>query len=289
MRLLDDDSVPYPDRLRLIILYLIYRNGLLAGDIRKLLAHAKLPPQDGTVIANLDLLGVRVEKPLGDNQPAPQSLFPRKPPPPSQQEEEVSLSRFEPALKLVLEEQVKGTLDPTVFPYTRPQTESDAMLEQINQASLRSVKPTWARSQGASKQPRQRILVFMAGGATYAESRACYEVSNTSSRDIFLATSHMLTPGLFLRQVGDLSADRRRLDIPAERPRPTAPAHLFEQDPPPQPKPGSQAPSRSATATPPTKAMQNLSLNGRSSTPPSASTTSSAKPDKKDKKKRFPF
>ncbi|KAL1977386.1 hypothetical protein VTN31DRAFT_245 [Thermomyces dupontii] len=289
VRLLDDDSVPYPDRLRLIILYLIYRNGLLAGDIRKLLAHAKLPPQDGTVIANLDLLGVRVEKPLGDNQPAPQSLFPRKPPPPSQQEEEVSLSRFEPALKLVLEEQVKGTLDPTVFPYTRPQTESDAMLEQINQASLRSVKPTWARSQGASKQPRQRILVFMAGGATYAESRACYEVSNTSSRDIFLATSHMLTPGLFLRQVGDLSADRRRLDIPAERPRPTAPAHLFEQDPPPQPKPGSQAPSRSATATPPTKAMQNLSLNGRSSTPPSASTTSSAKPDKKDKKKRFPF
>ena len=71
----------------------------------------------------------------------------------------------------------------------------------------------------------------MAGGATYSESRACYDVGRATSREVFLVTSHMLTPTLFVRQVGDLSADKRRLGIPAEQPKPKAPEHLFEPDP----------------------------------------------------------
>lgn len=134
--------------------------------------------------------------------------------------------------------------------------------EQLSQASLRSAKPTWARTRSSADQPRQRIIVFMAGGATHAESRACYEVAQASSKDIFLATSHMLTPGLFLRQVGDLSADKRRLDIPAERPKPTAPAHLFEVEP----QPGGPASGRpqaqlSKPAVPPAAALASMSLN----------------------------
>jgi syntaxin-binding protein 1 len=285
------------DRLRLIMLYLMYRDGLLGGDIRKLLTHAKLRPQDGEVIHNLDLLGVRVEKPLKDTKPANQPLFQRKPPS-AAQAEEVSLSRFEPNMKIMLEEHIRGTLDATVFPFTRPQTDADGamMQDQLSQASLRSAKPTWARTRSSADQPRQRILVFMAGGATYAESRACYEVSQTSSKDVFLATSHMLTPGMFLRQLGDLSADKRRLDIPAERPRPTAPAHLFEKDPPP-PTPAKQSgggPPPPKPSAPPTAAMASMSLNGPSNgasapAPASAPTpTPSANPKihKKEKEKK---
>ncbi|KAL1962894.1 hypothetical protein VTN77DRAFT_9072 [Rasamsonia byssochlamydoides] len=299
VRLLDDDSISAPERLRLILLYLMYRDGLLAGDIRKLLAHARLPPQDGEVIYNLDLLGVRVEKPLKDNKPATQPLFQRKPPPPPQDEEEVNLSRFEPSLKMMLEEQIKGTLDSAVFPFTRPPTDADGamMQEQLSQASLRSAKPTWARTRAANDQPRQRILVFMAGGATYAESRACYEVSQASSKDVFLATSHMLTPGLFIRQVGDLSADKRRLDLPAERPKPTAPAHLFEKDPPPQQS------GPAGGAAPPTAAMASMSLNAGpdprqqaghgsangASAPAAAAAAQGSKPQKKEEKKKKHF
>ncbi|KAN0067471.1 Sec1-like protein [Elaphomyces granulatus] len=263
VRLLDDDFIDPSDRMRLIILYLMYRDGLLQGDIRKLLSHAKLPSQHGEVIYNLDLLGVRVEKPLKDTRPAVQPLFPRKPAPPVESQE-ASLSRFEPNLKIMLEEQIKGTLDSTIFPFTRPLTDADGMVvqEQLSQASLRSAKPTWARTRSSADQPRQRIIVFMAGGATYAESRACYEVAQASSKDVFLATSHMLTPGLFLRQVGDLSADKRRLDIPAERPKPTAPAHLFEVEP----QPGGPASGRpqaqlSKPAVPPAAALASMSLN----------------------------
>ena len=215
VQLLDDDSVVPPDRLRLLLLYIIYRGGLLGGDIRKLMAHAGLPPQDGNVIANLELLGVRVEKPLRDEKPPVQPLFSRRNPVP--ESEELSLSRYDLAIKLMLEDQIRGTLDPTVFPFTRPHTETDSALAaqemMSQQASLRSAKPTWARTRSVD-QPRQRIIVFMAGGATYGESRACHEISSTYNRDVFLATTHMLSPGLFLRQVGDLSVDRRRLRSP---------------------------------------------------------------------------
>ncbi|KAE8329539.1 Sec1-like protein [Aspergillus sergii] len=286
VQLLDDDAVDHQDRLRLLLLYIMYRGGILGGDIRKLMAHAQLPPQDGDVISNLDLLGSRVEKQLKDEKPPVQPLFHRKPPSPAEADE-TSLSRYELNLKLMLEELVRGTLDPTAFPPTRPNTEAEGMggpQDTLSQASLRSAKPTWARTRSATEQPRQRIIVFMAGGATYGEARSCYEVSQAFNKDVFLATSHMLSPGLFLKQLGDLSADRRRLDIPAERPKPTAPAHLFEKDPPPQPQPvpkKAPAPKLNPPA-PPSAAMGAMSLgsNGAASAP------SSAKPHKEKKEKK---
>lgn len=235
MRLLDDDAVTFPDRLRLIVQYVLYRQGLLPSDIRKLLAHAQLPSQDGEVIHNLDLLGGQVSRSLKETRAAPHSFFARGQATPT--DEESSLSRYNPTLKLMLEAHVQGTLDQILFPFTRPHIGSGDRLtgqESISQASLRSAKPTWARTRSSAIEPRQRVIVFMAGGATYSESRACYEISELCSKDIFLTTSHMITPSLYLRQVGDLSVDKRRLNLPSEQPKPKAPAHLFERDPPPQ-------------------------------------------------------
>ncbi|KAJ5527451.1 hypothetical protein N7513_011610 [Penicillium frequentans] len=292
VQLLDDEQVIHSDRLRLILLYIMYRYGLLGGDIRKLMAHSDLPGRNGDVIANLELLGVRVEKPLKDDKPPPQPLFNRCAPPPDG--EEISLTRYELGVKQMLEEQIRGSLDTTTFPFTRPHTDADGsmaaqdMLSQ--QTSLRSAKPTWARTRSVD-QPRQRIIVFMAGGATYSESRACYEVSQAHNRDVFLATTHMLNPGLFMRQVGDLSVDKRRLDIPAERPKPTAPAHLFEREPPPAPAapPQKKKPVASPNLpTPPTAQMANMSMkNGSNGTPPPSSSGKIHKKekDKKDKDK----
>lgn len=234
VRLLDDNDVTFPDRLRLIIQYLLYRDGLLPSDTQKLLAHAQLPAQDGEVIHNLELLGAHVTRSLTDTRPLAQPAFGRKQAPQNPNEEEYGLSRFDPALKPMLEEHIRGTLDQSTFPFTKPHLDAAEGLlghDSVSQASLRSAKPTWARTRPSALEPRQRIIVFMAGGATYSESRACYEISQSFNKDVFLATSHMLTPSLYLRQVGDLSVDRRRLDLPAERPRPQAPAHLFEREP----------------------------------------------------------
>jgi syntaxin-binding protein 1 len=230
VRLLDDESVIPADRLRLIMLYILYRDGVIPEDIQRLLAHSSLPPQDAEVVSNLDLLGARSTKALKENRPSPAPLFPRKTSS-TAASEGYALSRFEPALKMLLEEVSKGILDQSIFPYTRPPLDnSEADMYNASQASLRSAKPTWAQNRRSMHESKQRIIVFMAGGATYSESRACYEVSRNSGKDIFLATSEMLTPALFVRQIADLSLDRRRLNLPSDRPRPKAPAHLFERE-----------------------------------------------------------
>ncbi|KAI4125828.1 MAG: hypothetical protein LQ338_004069 [Usnochroma carphineum] len=254
IRLLDDDAIQFPDRLRLVIQYLLYRDGLLPTDIQKLLLHSRLPSQDSEVIYNLEVLGAHVTRVLKDTRPGAQYQFGKKEAQ-APTINESGLSRFEPALKIVLEELSRGTLDQNTFPFTKPHLDAaDGLMGQdnVSQASLRSAKPTWARTRPSASEPRQRILVFMAGGATYSESRACYEVSQALNKDIYLATTHMLTSSLFLRQVGDLSVDRRRLDLPADRPKPRAPGHLFEKETPPPP------PTKSPQ--PPTDSLQGLRM-----------------------------
>ena len=301
VRLLDEDTVTPPDRLRLIMQYLLYRNGLLPSDTQRLLAHAQLPAQDAEVIQNLEFLGAHVTRALRDPRPLAQPPFGRKQAPANPSEEESGLSRYDPAIKPMLEEHILGTLDQLKFPFTKPHLDAAEALkvqETMSQSSLRSAKPTWARTRPSALEPRQRIIVFVAGGATYSESRACYEASNSFNKDVFLATTHMLTPSLFLRQVGDLSVDKRMLNLPIEQPRPKAPAHLFEREPlPPLPSPGRQAPPILQSQPPPNIAMGNLSIvssghgnaNGsmkQTQAPALTQACSSSKPPKeKDKEK----
>lgn len=192
-------------------------------------------------------------------------LFP-KDPKATQSNEEYSLSRFAPILKLVLDAMTKGTLDQTVFPYLKPPLDPNEDLLAAQGGSLRAGRPNWAAAGRRPPENRQRLIVFMAGGATFSESRACYEISNDRGRDVILATSHMLTPQLFIRQVGDLNRDKRQLDLPLERAKPRAPAYLFEKKPPPRPVAPPQAastglPSRPTPGpVPPTNAMANVSL-----------------------------
>ena len=268
VRLLDYDEVTKSDRIRLILLYILHRDGVFTTDIQRLLAHAQLPPHESYMIQNLDLLGARTTRPLRDTRPAATPLFPRKAP---QQVpcEEMSLSRFEPNLKLLLEDLSRGALDQTMFPYTKPQLDSqEALAAQTGmaQSSLRAAKPTWAKGRATNaNEPRQRIIVFMAGGATYSESRACYEASRLFAKDVFMTTSHMITPSLFIRQVTDLGLDRRQLDLPVDRPPVQAPAHVFEQERPPapsQPKPQRKVSSRkdAQSSHPPTGQMMAMSM-----------------------------
>ncbi|KAF1814193.1 Sec1-like protein [Eremomyces bilateralis CBS 781.70] len=198
VRIVDEADVTPADRLRLLALFSIYQDGLIPADRNRLFAHAALPPSDESILLNLSLLGARSDRPLGTKRP------PRPPTRPSRSPR-------------------------------RPPNEFHALTqENASSASLRTTeraKPTWARSRLNSVEPRQRVVVFIAGGATFSEARACYEVSRATGRDVYLATSHMLTPALFLRQLGDLSRDRAQLRIPALMPRPKAPAHLFEERP----------------------------------------------------------
>jgi syntaxin-binding protein 1 len=270
VRLLDDPDVAPADRLRLIALYALYRDGMIDKDLTRLLWHASLQrardSQDQTVIENLSLLGARPLKELKEpRQPFP-PLFPA-PPKTTVPDEEYSLSRFEPAVKQMLDRLCANELDPALFPYVIPPT--DAASESIHtQGSLRSAAPRWASANRRQTENRQRIIVFVAGGATYSEARACYEVSEKHNRDVFLATTHMVSPGKFIADLRALKADRRRLNLPMDRPPPQAPAHLFERPAPPKPQPpqvpvgmgGQMPPGGGGGVRPPIQGMAGMSL-----------------------------
>lgn len=266
---------------------------MLNGDTRKLLLHAKLPVQDESVLYNLELLGARISKQLKDTKTPPPLLFARKQAPLSNSG--LSEARYDPALKSMLEEHIRGALDPNTFPYVRPEQAPtmEELSASMSNASLRSAKPTWAKLKSSSNEPRQRIIVFMGGGATYSEARSCYEISEQSNREVYLVTSHMLTPRLFLHQVGDLNADRRRLGIPADRPAKRAPAHLFEEEPAARPTPASGLPSgpKLSGSAAPLAGRMNLNGGERTDSPISlggstASSSSKVKRDKEDEKKK---
>ncbi|CAK7268857.1 hypothetical protein SEPCBS119000_003274 [Sporothrix epigloea] len=239
-RLLDDEAITHEDRLRLIMLYVLYRNGVIPEDINRLLAHSNLPKPLFDTIVNLELLGGRPVHGLKEVVQPPPPLFSADPKASqTSNDEEYSLSRFEPALKTLLDNLCRGQLDQAIFPYVNPPLDphEDSVMAQ---SSLRAAKPSWADSNRRVPDNRQRIFVFMAGGATFSEARVCYEASAKYSRDVVLATSHMLTPHLFCRQVGDLSVNPKQLDIPLQQPQPQAPAHLFERE---APRPAPQQPA----------------------------------------------
>lgn len=238
------EGVTPPDRTRLLAIYLLFRNGLLSSDLTRLRQHAQLSDSDEEVIRNLELLGARVNKPLKDKIER-QLLFPPKIPPPGTLNlEEYALSRYDTNLKMMLEAHNTNTLDQNYFPYTKPHlepTQADPA-SQVSSASLRSAKPTWAKTRGGgvSRESQQRVIVFMAGGATFSESRSCYEVGEKAGKEIFLVSSHMLTPALWMRQLGDLNGDRSRLRLPADAPKQRPPNWVFEQEQ--QPAPAMTAP-----------------------------------------------
>lgn len=259
VRLLDDDSIVHDDRVRLLAMYIMYKNGILRGDIEKLRCHGELSPMDGEMIYNLNVLGARAERPLKDNSPAPAPLFPPIIPQ-NNPGDEIDLSRFEPTLRYVLEGLCRNSLDQTVFPPVKPHLDHSGSAQ--SQVSLRKAQPKWATTQQSSK-PRQRLIVFMAGGATYSEARACYDVSREFSREVYLASTHMITPKSFSRQVSMLSHSRRELGLPMDQGPSKLPA--WTSDPPPEalrpkPEPTKSANGRSGSSQPPIDAMRKMNI-----------------------------
>lgn len=230
VRLLDDPAVSPQDRLRLIMLYVIFKDGIVLEDISRLLQHSKLPPDNQASITNMENLGAHPTRALKEKRPHPQPLFPPKTEP-AYQSEEYSISRFEPAVKQLLDRLQAGTLDQMNFPYYRPPPQSELDLQAQGSSSLRSAKPTWARNRQSMHEAKQRIIVFMAGGATYSEAKAVYDASH-GNKDCVLVTSHMLTPAGFVRQCTELGFERGYLNLPQDRPRRKAPDWIFEREAP---------------------------------------------------------
>jgi syntaxin-binding protein 1 len=223
-----DNILGNRDKVRILILYALYRGGLVEADYQKLKTHCKLEDIDLLVVKNLGLLGSPTFKETPKSKLSKDSVVPRYHGTASGDVYETS--RFVPGLKNVIEGLIRNQLDPTQFPFTKdePAPDADDMTEHSSLRNPRQ-RAAWAKS-NAYQAIKQRIFVFVIGGVTPSESRSAYEISKTFSKEVIIGGSCLLNPNGFLRNLSRLTMPRQQLQLPMDQPPKRAPDHLFESD-----------------------------------------------------------
>ena len=98
-------------------------------------------------------------------------------------------------LRLTMQDGHSNRLSQELFPYLRDSpAEASSSLRAANvpvapSSSLRSARPTWHKAPSTrmtNTEGKQRIIVFVAGGMTYAEMRLAYTVGRALGKEIFI-------------------------------------------------------------------------------------------------------
>ncbi|KAL4061887.1 Sec1-like protein [Scleroderma citrinum] len=196
--LLDGREVSNFNKVRMIALYIMFRDGVPDEDRRRLYQHARLGMVDQDAVNALVHLGVRISR--GPSDRDTKKKLKHK----SHSDEEYELSRYKPLLRTVIEDHVNNKLDQSVFPYVKDAPSSITSANSVHQAlapttSLRSAKPSWHKAvrSNAPVDVRQRVIVFVAGGMTYSEIREAYTLSSSLNKDIYIGSTHTITPRQF--------------------------------------------------------------------------------------------
>merc|ERR1712051_586563 len=193
-----DENVTINDKIRIILLYIQSKNGISEENLTKLIQHAQIPPEKTCIIRNMANMGVNV---VVDGNRRKVWQMRRKE---RTSEQTYQMSRWTPQLKDIVEDAIEDKLDNNHFPFLGGQ----------RQNSNRGAAPTSARYGGwAGGQKNQsaaktspRIIAFVAGGSTYSEMRAAYEVTaDKKNWEIVMGGSHVMTPEEFLEMVKELS------------------------------------------------------------------------------------
>ncbi|KXN92397.1 Protein transport protein sec1 [Leucoagaricus sp. SymC.cos] len=210
--LLDSGDIKNASKVRIIALYLQHRDGVPDEDRRRLYQHARLTLAEQDAVNAMVHLGVKVSK--GPNDKDTKKIKQKL-----SNQEEYELSRFKPILRTVIEiiieslnkvltfqqDNVANKLDESLFPYVKDsplKTQAPTSLRSPPPAtSLRSSKPSWhkAPKPGSNiRDDKQRLIVFVAGGMTYSEIREAYQLSASLGKDIFIGSTHTITPKQFV-------------------------------------------------------------------------------------------
>ena len=210
--LLTEPTLSTEDRLRLLMLYSIHKQGMSEADRKRVLEFAKIPPREAAAIANLTLLGVKLSKDrkgeFVDRQSRPAK---------SNDEVPYALSRFSSMIKTRTSELIINSLDPSQFPTVREHVIQDSSKQQSSLSMRRfaivclvfrrliflSTKAAW-QGKGKSSAQRDRYVVYVLGGITYSEMRSVYDLAQQHDVDVYLGSTSILTPTTFVQNVIDL-------------------------------------------------------------------------------------
>merc|ERR1712110_968493 len=190
-----DQNVTINDKIRIILLYILSKNGISEENLTKLIQHAQIPPEKTCMIRNISNLGVNVVVDPGLFEGNRRKVWQmrRKE---RTSENTYQMSRWTPVVKDIVEEAIEDKLDNNHFPFLGGQRQNSK-----GAAPTSNRYGNWhkdKKDQTAAKTV-PRILVFIAGGTTYSEMRAGYEISaDKKNWEIVMGGTHLMTPEEFL-------------------------------------------------------------------------------------------
>lgn len=211
MPCLFDRKVGVTDKVRLLMLYILFKGGLSREDFAKLMQHSEIPVSERKLIVNLMHLGCNILN--EDRVKTPKHKLKRK----ERLGEKYEVSRWTPAVQDIAEYAITETLDEGYCPYLRgkPRPSSmAAMTSSTTSAPGTSVRQRWnwipsqkpdAKEAPQAKKEGPTIIIFIVGGMTYSEMRAVYEVAKASStHDVIIGSTSIISPGDFLGDLQEL-------------------------------------------------------------------------------------
>ncbi|PAV72737.1 hypothetical protein WR25_18720 [Diploscapter pachys] len=201
--LLIDPAVKVEDRLRLILLYIIGKNGITEDNLNKVLQHANISHADKETIVNAGLLGLNI---LIDNGRKKTWNPTRKERP---NEQVYQSSRWVPIVKDIMEDAIDDKLDQKHFPFVAGRQFNSGF-----RAPTSARYGQWHKERGQQSQMRSgpRLIVYIVGGATFSEMRAAYEVSAAKRPwEVIIGSDQIITPNQFLGNLRNLNKPRDQL------------------------------------------------------------------------------
>lgn len=199
-----DPNVSSFDKMRIILLYIIYKGGVSEENLAKLVQHAQIPMDDKTILLNMQCLGVPIVQDGswgGRRKPAQpyQPLNRRE----RYNETTYQMSRWTPYVKDIMEDSIDDKLDPKRFPFLSGGARNIGM----GAAPMSARYGQWHKDRGQpSYKTGPRLIIFVIGGITYSEMRCAYEVNNAAKNwDVIIGGTHILQPEGFLADLRELA------------------------------------------------------------------------------------
>ncbi|KVH90072.1 Sec1-like protein [Cynara cardunculus var. scolymus] len=229
-------DVEYEYKLRLLMIYAATHPEKFESDkLTEILELADLSPDDKNAVYNMRFLEGATDTTQSSNNAFSLKFDARKKKRGLRKdrpgEEAVwQLSRFYPMIEVLIEKLSKNDLpvneypcmnDPSPTFHGASHSVSARVLDTPSAHSMRSRRATWARRRTSDdgyssesvlrrttsefQRMGKRIFVFIIGGATRSELRACHKLTTKLRREIILGSSSLDSPAQFIEKLKSLT------------------------------------------------------------------------------------
>ncbi|XP_076653488.1 syntaxin-binding protein Rop isoform X2 [Halictus rubicundus] len=191
-----DQTVHHLDKLRIIALYVISKNGVTDENLNRLVHHAQISVDDKQTIVNMANLGINIVVDGGNRKKL--YTVTRKE---RITEQTYQMSRWTPIMKDIMEDAIEDKLDSKHFPFLAGRAASSGY-----HAPTSARYGHWHKDKGQQTIKNvPRLIVFVVGGVCFSEIRCAYEVTNALKNwEVIIGSSHIITPKSFLDDLSKL-------------------------------------------------------------------------------------